>query len=174
MSKAVGFLWLPVLVAAALILSRRWPIGMRRASRGLAISVGLAVVCVVITGLAHGSNVAATIHRWLSHGLLVWAWSVILPSIGIALVGARSRPIVALMRTFGLSLLLVVLFVASLTGYLGPSRGPIDALSLARFRMLHFRLWPTVSIVLISAWYYQPKAERRPWSRSGGAISSDC
>jgi hypothetical protein len=169
MSKAAGFLWFPVFVAVALLLSRRWPIAMRRVSRGLAISVGLAVVCLVVSGLAHGSHLAATIHRWLSHGLLIWAWNAIPLAIGVTLARACARPIVAVGRTFGLLLLLVVLFVASFTGYLGPSLGPTDALSLTRFRVHHYGLWPSVSIVLVAGWYYEPEVDRGPRSRSRAA-----
>ena len=173
MSEAVGFFWLPTLIAVALLLSRRWPFVMRRVSRGLAVTVGLTVVCLVISGLAHGSQVAAMIHRWLSHGLLFWAWSAIPLAIGVTVARARAGPILAVGQVLGLLLLLVVLFVASFTGYLGPSHGPSDALSVTRFRVLHYGLWPSVSIALVAGWYHEPGADRGRGSRSHDAILTE-
>jgi hypothetical protein len=84
-SKAIGVLWFPVLIAAAVLLSWRWPVAMRRVSRSLAFTVGAALLCIVLSGLAHGSSLAVAIHRWLSNGLLILAWNAIPLAIGINL-----------------------------------------------------------------------------------------
>jgi hypothetical protein len=172
-SEAIGALWFPALIAAAVLLSRRWPIAMRRVSRGLALAVGAALLCIVVSGLAHGSRPAGAIHRWLSHGLLILAWNAIPLAIGVTLARVRARPIIAAGRILGLLLLLVILFVASFTGYLGPSQGPIDARSLTRFRVLHYGLWPSVSIALVVWWSYDPESDRGPRSRARGEIPAE-
>ena len=94
-------------------------------------------------------------------------WPSALPSPGPA------GPILAVGQVLGLLLLLVVLFVASFTGYLGPSHGPSDALSVTRFRVLHYGLWPSVSIALVAGWYHEPGADRGRGSRSHDAILTE-
>jgi hypothetical protein len=172
-SEAIGALWFPVLVAGAVLLSWRWPIAMRRVSRGLAFVVGGTLLCIVVRGLAHGSSPAVAIHRWLSRGLLILAWNAIPLALGATLAWARARPIVTMARSLGIPLLLGVLFVASFTGYLGPSQGPIDALSLTRFRVLHYGLCPSASIALVVWWYHEPEADRGPRSRARGVIPAE-
>ncbi len=116
-------------------------------------------MCILLSGLAvHGSSLGVVTHRWLSHGLLILAWNAIPLAIGVNLAWARAHPIVRAGRCLGLLLLLGGLFVASFTGYLGLSHGPIDALSLARFRVLHYGQCPSVSIALVVWWYYEPEA----------------
>ena len=169
-SKATGALWFPVLIFAAVLLSRRWPIAMRRVSRGFALAVSAGLLCVVVSGLAHGSSLAVAIHQWLSHGLLILAWNAIPVAMGVNLASARAHRNIGALRSLGLLLLLGVLFVASLTGYFGPSQGPIDALSLARFRVLHYGLCPSMSIALVVWWYYKPGVTHGPRLRARGEI----
>src|SRR5262249_15926268 len=44
------------------------------------------------------------------------------------------------------------IFLASITGYLGPSRGVLDDMSRARFTMLHKFFFPSVIIGLTLLW----------------------
>jgi hypothetical protein len=158
----VAVLWFPVIVAAAVLLSRRWPIAMRRVSLCLAYAIGTTLLCIAVSGLAHNWRPAAMAHRWLPHGLLIVAWNAIPFAIGVTLAGIRLRPAVATARSLGLLLLLAALFVASFTGYLGPSYGPMDVMTLDRFRVLHYIVCPPLSIALSIGWYHGLDADGRP------------
>jgi hypothetical protein len=174
MGGALAVLWFPAIIAAAGLLSWRWPTAMRRLSLGLACTVGATLLCIAVSGLAHDSRPAATVHLWLSHGLLILAWNAIPLAIGVSLAGARARPVFAAGRALGLLFLLGALFVASFTGYLGPSHGPIDALALTRFRVLHYGLFPALTIALVVAWwYYEPAANRDPRLQTRGEIPAE-
>jgi hypothetical protein len=173
-TKALQVLWFPAaVIAVTALLGRRWPTALRRASRCLAGVVGAALLGIVVSGLAHGSRPAAAIHRWLPHGLLILARSAIPLAIGVTLAGSRRRPFVRAGRSLGLVLLLGALWVASLTGYLGPSQGPIDAVSLARFRMLHYGLCPSVSFALVIWWYHGLEVDGGPRSRDRSDLPAE-
>ena len=147
--------WYPAaIMAASALLGRRWPTAMRIVSRCFACAVGASLLCIAVSGFAHRSHPAATTHRWLSHGLIILAWSAIPLALGVTLADARAHPVVATVQSLGLLLLMGALFAASFTGYLGPSYGPIDAMSLSRFRILHFGVCPSLSIALVIGWYY--------------------
>jgi hypothetical protein len=169
----MAVLWFPVIIAAAVLLTWRWPISMRRVSLCLASTVSALLLCIAVSGLAHGSRPAATAHRRLSHGLLILAWNAIPLAIGVVLAGARARPVGATVRSLGLLLLLGVLFVASFTGYLDPSQGSIDAMSRNRFRVLHSGVCPSLSIALAVGWYYGLKADEDPRSRDRGRLPAE-
>jgi len=90
----------------------------------------------------------------LPHGLLILDWSAIPLAIGETLARARTRPIAAAARASGLLILLVVVVLASITGYLGPSYGPIDAMNVRRFQVLHYWVWPALAVALVIWWYH--------------------
>ena len=46
-----------------------------------------------------------------------------------------------------------VFFLASITGYMGPSYGPIDPMNFRRFQVLHYWVFPSLAIALVSWWY---------------------
>ncbi len=147
---------------------------MRRVSRSLAFTVGATLLCIVVSGFAaHGSSLAVATHRWLSHGSLILAWNAIPLAIGVNLAWVRAHPIIRAGRCVGLLLLLGGLFVASFTGYLSPSQGPIDGLSLIRFRVLHYGLCPSVSVALVAWWYYEPEVAEDPRLKNRGEILAE-
>ena len=127
MSNTLRFLWFPAVIVAAVFLSRRWPEAMRR---GLA-PPGRHQRCRPPLHhrdrLATADRAGAAIHRWLPHGLFI---------SGLDRDSVRHRrgfgPLshVPLPRGAGLALLvfLAVLFLASITGYLGPSHVPCSTL----------------------------------------------
>jgi hypothetical protein len=158
MGNAARLLYPPMVIMAAVLLSRRWPRPMQRASRCLAALNGLALLCIFATGWLYRAGPVATVHRWLPHGLFMLDWSAIPLAIGVAAARPRRRPIATAARALGLLILLGTLFLASITGYLGPSRGPIDTMSFRRFQVLHYWVWPSVAIVLVVRWYRSPKA----------------
>jgi hypothetical protein len=170
--REVAF-WFAAIIAATVLLCRRWPTAMRWASRVLGCAVGVALLCIAVRGLAHRSRPAAAIHRWLPHYLFLLAWYAIPLAIGVTLTRSRTSPLVTVGRSLGLLLLLGALFVASLTGYLGPSQGPIDAMSLSRFRMLHYGVCPSLSIALVVWWYHGLDADRGPRSRDRSQLPGD-
>jgi hypothetical protein len=158
-------LWFTPIIATTVPLSWRWPNSMRWVSRCLACCVGVALLGIAVSGLLHGSRRAAAIHRWLPHYLFFLAWYAVPIAIGVTLARSRASPIVRAGRSLGLLLLLGAIFVASVTGYLGPSHGPIDSMALNRFRVLHYGVCPSVAIVLVIWWYHGLEADRDPRSR---------
>jgi hypothetical protein len=70
------------------------------------------------------------------------------------LARSRMRSIGSAARALGLLILLGVVFVATITGHLGPSHGPIDAMSLRRFQMLHYCVSAALAVALVVWWYH--------------------
>jgi hypothetical protein len=153
MGDTFGVLSFPMILSAAVLLSWRWPGVMRRVARSFAAVTIAALLCIIVTGWGHRHELAAPIHRWLPHGLFILAWSAVPFAVGVTMASLR-RPVVATVRAFALLALLGVLFLASVTGYLGPSRGPIDALRLQRFQVFHYWVLPSLAMALALAWYY--------------------
>jgi hypothetical protein len=152
MNDTARVLCFPAIIAAGVVLCRRWPGLMRRASRCLAVVNGLAVLVIIAAGWGLRPGHFAAAHRWLAHGLFVLDWSAIPLAIGVTFYGARTHPVAAAARATGLLMLLGVIFLASVTGYLGPSYGHIDAMSFRRFQVLHYWVWPLLAIALVSWW----------------------
>ena len=159
--------WLPIMITAGALLSQRWPGIMRRISRCLAAVTGGTLLFVIAAGLAYRQGPVATTHRWLPHGLFIFimAWSAIPFAIGVTLTRSGGRPFTAAARTLGLLVLLGVIFLASVTGYLGPSHGPVDAMTLRRFQVLHYAVWPSIAIVLVAWWYHSLRSDRETPTR---------
>jgi hypothetical protein len=153
MSNTVRFLWFPAVIMAAVLLSRRWPDAMRRDSRLLAAINGVALLCIIATGWLPRIAPVGAIHRWLPHGLFIVDWTAIPFAIGEILVRFRMRPVAAAARVAGLLMFLGVLFLSSITGYLGPSYGPIDPMNFRRFQILHYGVFPAFGIALVIWWY---------------------
>jgi hypothetical protein len=155
MNSVARTLYFPVMIAAAVILSRRWPAPMRRASRCLAAANALALLCIIATGWAHHPELVAEIHRWFPHVLIIVDWIAIPLAIGVTLAHPRGHPIATAARAMGLLMILGVIFLASITGYAGPLHGPIDAMSVRRFQVLHYWLWPSLASAHVSWWYFR-------------------
>ena len=68
------------------------------------------------------------------------------------------RPLAAVARASGLLMLLVVLFLASITGYLGPSYVSLDPMNFRRFQVLHYGVWPAW---LLRSWFGGTIAQER-------------
>src|SRR5271166_5789950 len=162
MSGLVGFLSFPVIAVAACLLARMWPNRMRRASRGLALVNGLALLFIMATGWIYRAGPAAQVHRWLPHGLLIADWSAIPLAIGETVARPRGRLLTTAARAAGLLSLLGVVFLGSITGYLGPSQVQVDAMSLLRFQVLHYYVFPGMALGLILWWYHDKAAEDMP------------
>jgi hypothetical protein len=69
------------------------------------------------------------------------------------LARSRRRRNTAAVRAMGILTLLGVFFLASITGYTGPSYGPIDPMNFRRFQVLHYWVFPSLAIALVSWWY---------------------
>ena len=129
---------IPVWITVAFFLTRRWPDAIRLASRVLAVAIGASLLCVVAAGWAHDLGSVASTHNWSSHVIFILAWHAVPFAIGVALGRPGGHSLAASARVAGLSTLLGVIFLASITGYLGPSYGQVYEMSLVRFRVLHF------------------------------------
>jgi hypothetical protein len=120
------------------------------------------------------ANPCQCFFRLLSHGLIILVWTAIPLAIGVTLARARARPFASPGHALGLLFLLGALLVASFTGYLGPSQGPANAQTFTRFRVLHYGLFPGMSIALVVIWWYcQPEAERDRQSKTRGEIPAE-
>ena len=75
--------------------------------------------------------------------------------IVVTLAHPRGHPIATASRAMGLLMLLGVIFLASATGYVGPLHGPIDAMNLRRFQVLHYGVWPSLASALLSWWFFR-------------------
>ena len=159
MIAAVWTACFPMIVAAAaLLLSWRWPGAMSRASRCLAVASGVVLLGIMATGWGHRPGPVAATHRWLPHALIILEFYAIPLAIGVALAYPRGRPLAKAARVLGLLAVLGAILIESFTGYLGPSyMGPsneqINAMTLRRFRVLHYWVLPSVAIVLVILWY---------------------
>ena len=74
-------------------------------------------------------------------------------AVGVASARSRRRRNTAAVRAMGILTLLGVFFLASITGYMGPSYGPIDPMNFRRFQVLHYWVFPSLAIALVSWWY---------------------
>jgi hypothetical protein len=169
MSNVARFLWPPLIIMVAALLSRRWPDAMRRGSHLFAAINGVALLCIIATGWLPRTVPVAAIHRWLPHGLLILDWIVIAFAIGEILARFRKRPLAAAVRVFGLLVLLGLLFLASITGYLGPSYGRLEPMTFRRFQILHYCVWPAIGVALVIWWCVgtgeRLSTSRRRWLR---------
>jgi hypothetical protein len=150
-----------ILAIAAALSALRWPGIMRRVSRGLAVATGIALSFIIATGWIHRPGLMNEMHRWSCHGLLIVAWSAIPIAIGITSALLRGHPLARFARPLGFLSLLGVLFLASTTGYLGPSSGPYDAMTLRRFQWLHEWIMPSLAIALVTWWFRSLKPARK-------------
>ncbi len=168
MSDTARILCFPLLIIGAVLVSRRWPRAMRRASRCLAVASGFALLCIIATGWLHRPASVAATHKWMSHGLMILDWNAIPLAVGEALARYSGRPLATAARVFGLLCFLFVVFLASITGYVGPSYGPIDAMNFHRFQVLHYWLFPALAVALVIWWYHSlagpelAHSERKP------------
>ena len=155
MRDAYGVLSIPVILVTAVLLTRRWPGVMRRVSRCLAAVTVAALVCVIVTGWRHRPDLTGAIHWWVSHGVMILAWNAIPFATGVTMASLR-RPVVQHTSPWPWSRLLVVLFLASVTGYVGPAYGPIDALASGDFRCCTTGHFPR------SRWHWRSRGTTGP------------
>jgi hypothetical protein len=142
-----------IVAAAALLLSRRWPGAMSRASRCLAVASGDVLLGIMAAGWGHRPGPVAATHRWLPHALVILDFYAIPLAIGVALAYPRGRPVAKAARVLGLLAVLGAILLASFTGYVGPSNEQINPMTLRRFQVLHYWVLPSVVIVLVIWWY---------------------
>jgi hypothetical protein len=135
------------------VLARRWPEAMRQVSRGMSLACGLCVVGIVATGSAHHVEPLGDVHRWLPHALFIVAWNVVPIAAGVEFAQLSAPPLRVTIRALGRMFLIPVLWVDCLTGYVGPSHGPIDPMNLRRFEILHFWLGPLAAFALVIWWF---------------------
>jgi hypothetical protein len=154
MGEAAGLLSFPAIVAVGLLLGRWWPGTMRSVARSHAVVTGVALLGIIATGWGHDWGPAATVHRRLSQALLIWDWNAVPFSIGVSLARPRGRPFVAVASALAPIATPGAIFLASITGYLGPSYGPIDPMTYTRFRVLHYGVFPWLALGLSGAWYW--------------------
>ena len=154
MSDIVRVLSFPTTIAIGTFLGRKWPDVTHRVARSFAAVVCALLLVILATGWGHDRERLAALHRWTPHLLLTLAWSVVPFTIGVTIACARHRPLVAAGYVTASLLSLGAMFVASLTGYIGPSRGPIDPMNLVRFKVMHYGVFPAVTVALAAVGYH--------------------
>ena len=159
MNDAMPLVWFPITVAVGWLLSRKWPKAARRFARSLSALIATILVTLVATGLMRSTGFSASVHKWSGHGLVIFAWNSVPFGMGVALVRGRQHPFAGLVQTLAVSFLLIVTFLASVTGYLGPLRGQVDPMSLHRFRVLHYWVFPGLALGLTLFWFRSLQTE---------------
>lgn len=86
---------------------------------------------------------------------MIATWLAVPYAIGVALQQRLSRrPVIAVAYISVLLLTLACCFVASFTGYLGPSSVEnLDGETVRRFKVLHTMALPMVFAVLLGCWF---------------------
>jgi uncharacterized protein YhhL (DUF1145 family) len=152
MGEAASLLWLPAGLAAGALLARLRPSSARRVFHGLAgITCGV-LGLIAVTGIAWEPGAVASVHRWGSAAVIIFEWMVLPLAAGFALASPHRRPVGRALSVLMLMALLGTTLLASLTGYLGPSRGDVDPMTLRRFRILHYGVFPALTVGLAVWW----------------------
>lgn len=128
----------------------------RKVMRVGAACLGVHWACLVVTGVFRLTSPAMFSHRWAAHALVNALWWIVPFGIG-AICSHRfaTRPIVSAMQVIAGVILLCAGFLASFTGYLGPSFPEnLREETALRFRTLHLVFLPAVGGALILNWWH--------------------
>jgi hypothetical protein len=153
MDDAARMASFPVTIAVGMLLGWRRPELLRRVARAFAAVTGIALGCIIATGWGHDQELASSIHRWLSHSLFILTWNTVPFTVGVALARSRGRPVATVRDILVPVAVLGIIFLASVTGYLGPSHRPIGPMTLNRFRVFHYGVFPSLAVGLSALWY---------------------
>ena len=149
----------PVIAVITLVILRRNGETARRLAQCMAVVVAALVACLVVTGYFHSNPTSQNIHRWV--GIMVVSIVLLFVpfAVGVALQqNIRQRPVATITQVLALLLLLGFTFLASVTGYLDPSRASdITGESQIRFRVLHIVALPMLIATLLcsSLWFFR-------------------
>ena len=159
MSEFQRLLLLPALAMLGLYVSRHHGNLAIKLVRRFILVVAVAFLANVLTGLMMSQATAASMHKWLGHGLLIMVWLLAPFAIGVGVqTNLGKRTVVAIFQTLVLLLLFGAVTQACYTGYLGPSNIDSPSEEMAnRFRVLHFFALPALITLLLSVafWMYR-------------------
>lgn len=166
--------------AAGLIGAFRWPAVFVRITEWAVAGLGIFLALEVVSGLALVARPSvegiAWGHRWGGHLLVIAVWLV---AVSIALgptierAVRRRRWLIGLAQgTLGFAAVGLAILTA-LTGYLGPSHGPIDSMTLQRFRVLHLGVFPALLAVALAGWWKMSRVQDRELRPRATALRSD-
>ena len=139
------------------------------ARRMAALLIGC-LLLLLVTGLPHGSDLLAYVHRWTGHVLLILLW-ICIPFAVVALSIAKlwRFPLTTFGQGIVLLLVIPVMLTTSFTGYLGPSYdASMNEETRVRFLVLHCFILPTLLTSLLVAWFFIFRS-RHSEPRSGGS-----
>jgi hypothetical protein len=165
-ARALGSaLYLLVLVGAA-----TWSVREPRAALVIgrclvAALIGLFAV-VLATGIVRaggrGGDGVGWVHHGCGHLMPICAWSAI--PIGAAAAIGRAirirRPLGAFARILAGLAVLGLSFLASITGYLGPTHGRREPMALNRFYVLHYGVFPGLLAIALAGWWLALRGRR--------------
>lgn len=141
------------------LLSRAKPVFARQLSCIQLYAALATILVLLVTGVMRNDGRWGEAHRWTGHSLLIGMWlSGPLIIAGILQREWRQRPLVAIGNAVVWGALILLIFSATVTGYLGPSYQLWDDPNVAeqlreatnnRFRVLHLYILPATIIVLM-------------------------
>jgi hypothetical protein len=156
----------PILIAAGWVCSHNRPNVTRIVARCVALLAGVSLGMIAISGQLRSLPAVADFHKWMGRGMLIVQWLGIPFAAGVILrQQIRSHMVVAIGYSLALVCTLVVSFLASITGYLGPLNNPETTEETRnRFVILHMFVLPAMLAILRCVWFFalRPLTESSP------------
>src|SRR5687768_13536149 len=119
LADALRFLLLPAIVAAAWLISSRYPERARQAARLLGVILVASLVIIAVTGVQRQASPESN-HKWFGHGSLIAAWLAAPFAVGVILQRRiRQRPLLAILQSFVILAVVGLHLMGGFTGYMG-------------------------------------------------------
>jgi hypothetical protein len=161
MAGLMRLLLFPCLIVVGWLASRASRERMRRTSRLLLGMLFGVVLLSAISGGFHSGRNVGEFHKWSGHALVILAWLTVPFIVGVVLQQhLRQRPVRSIAQSVALLFFLLLTFLCSFTGYIGPSYDDaVPQLYLEethrRFVVLHFALLPSmIAVLTVNVWLF--------------------
>lgn len=171
MGAMLPWLWLPCVATVGWFVARRDAEFADRTCRQFAMITSGILAVAVLSGVAGTFAGADLVHRWTSPVLIVLLWQAAPFSAGVLLRREFfDRPVLASVKGGALLALFGVTWLASLTGYLGPSNheAPMEE-TRNRFVVLHLWVLPALAAMLHGGWFWILRREATRATTNGEA-----
>jgi cytochrome bd-type quinol oxidase subunit 2 len=150
------------LFVAGWLLSKSHREAVRKCARVLPVAAGMILVGLTLTGWLRLVADPFEIHRWAGQALIIVVWLGIPFAVGVLFQRHfRRRPIASICQLLTLLFLFALVFLAALTGYLGPSHANetgqqirnVSEETRTRFNILHLFVLPGLCFALLIQWW---------------------